>query len=165
MSAKIKTEQLQIRLTSQEKTLIRQAASRAGKDISSYVLDRVIAVPQEHFQQLLTNLAQERNSSLEFADLNDYLTGLAKHEFTSAVEEAPQAKLSPYHLNYVAAMVEHAAHLKDICPPPWVFDIAPLEIPVFGTELQSLRVYLLTHSLIPFRRRNIFIDSSIGARV
>lgn len=161
----MKTEQLQIRLTSQEKTLIRQAALRAGKDISSYVLDRVIAVPQAQFQQLIANLAQEKNSSLDFAELNDYLTGLAKHEFTSAVEEAPQAKLSPYHLNYVAAMIEHAANLKNVCPPSWVFDIAPLAIPVFGTELQNLRLYLLTHSLIPFRRRNIFIDSSVGARV
>jgi hypothetical protein len=29
----------------------------------------------------------------------------------------------------------------------------------------SLRLYLLTHSPAPFRRRNIFIDASVGSRV
>ena len=43
--------------------------------------------------------------------------------------------------------------------------IAPLASPVFGSKLESLRLYLLTHSPPPFRRRNIFIDASIGARV
>jgi hypothetical protein len=36
---------------------------------------------------------------------------------------------------------------------------------VFGSELQSLRLYLLTHSPPPFRARNIFIDSSLGDRI
>jgi hypothetical protein len=37
--------------------------------------------------------------------------------------------------------------------------------PVFGSELQSLRLYLLTHSPPPFRARNIFIDATLGDRV
>jgi len=32
-------------------------------------------------------------------------------------------------------------------------------------ELLGLRLHLLTHSPAPFRRRNIFIDASVGARV
>jgi hypothetical protein len=36
---------------------------------------------------------------------------------------------------------------------------------VFCSSLQSLRMHLLTHSPPPFRRRNIFIDSSLGQRV
>jgi hypothetical protein len=36
---------------------------------------------------------------------------------------------------------------------------------VFGSDLQNLRLYLLTHSPPPFRRRNIFIDSTLGDRV
>jgi hypothetical protein len=41
----------------------------------------------------------------------------------------------------------------------------PLAEPVFGSDLMSLRLYLLTHSPAPFRRRNIFIDASVGFRV
>jgi hypothetical protein len=37
--------------------------------------------------------------------------------------------------------------------------------PFFGSELRSLRHYLLTHSPAPFRSRNIFIDSTVGDRI
>jgi len=50
-------------------------------------------------------------------------------------------------------------------PPAWTRAIAPLTDPMFGSALSSLRLYLLTHSPAPFRRRNIFIDSSVGSRV
>jgi hypothetical protein len=36
---------------------------------------------------------------------------------------------------------------------------------VFGSTLVSLRLYLLTHSPPPFRRRNIFIDATVGSSV
>jgi len=49
--------------------------------------------------------------------------------------------------------------------PPWPRATAPLAEPVFGSALMSLRLYLLTHSPAPFRRRNIFIDASVGSRV
>ena len=43
--------------------------------------------------------------------------------------------------------------------------IEALSEPEFGSQLQSLRLHLLTHSPPPFRRRNIFIDTSIGGQV
>jgi len=46
--------------------------------------------------------------------------------------------------------------------PPWVQSVAPLREPVFGTSLPSLRLHLLMHTPAPFRRRNLFIDSSVG---
>jgi hypothetical protein len=41
----------------------------------------------------------------------------------------------------------------------------PLAEPVFASSLQSLRLHLLVLSPAPFRRRNIFIDSTLGARI
>ena len=66
---------------------------------------------------------------------------------------------------YLAAMVEYAASIKNVPPPEWIMTIPSLEKPVFGTELLSLRLHLLTHSPVPFRNRNIFIDSSLGDRI
>lgn len=63
-------------------------------------------------------------------------------------------------------MVELAAHRRDVPPPAWVRDIKPLERePHFATSLPGLRLHLLRTSPVPFKRRNIFIDSSIGDRV
>jgi hypothetical protein len=49
--------------------------------------------------------------------------------------------------------------------PSWTGEVRPLEKPVFGSSLKSLRLHLLRHSPVAFRSRNIFIDSSIGDRV
>jgi hypothetical protein len=62
-------------------------------------------------------------------------------------------------------MVEQAAHRKRVGPPAWVREIPPLEEPHFVPPLEGLRLHLLQASPVPFKRRNIFIDSSVGDRV
>ena len=62
-------------------------------------------------------------------------------------------------------MIESACEKRGVPVPGWTHAIAPLSEPAFGSTLQSLRLHLLTHSPAPFRRRNIFIDSSLGAQV
>ena len=81
------------------------------------------------------------------------------------MERADLAGLTPYLRNYVAAMVELAAHQRDVFPPAWVRDVEPLEAPHFATPLAGLRLHLLRTAPVPFKRRNIFIDASIGDRV
>lgn len=78
---------------------------------------------------------------------------------------APTAPLAGIQANYIAAMVESACARCAIDVPTWTGQIAPLASPYFGSQLESLRLYLLTHSPPAFRRRNIFIDASIGAQV
>jgi hypothetical protein len=73
--------------------------------------------------------------------------------------------LSAFLRNYVAAMVEHACAQRAVTVPRWVRAVEPLSDPVFGSELQSLRLHLLTQSPPAFRCRNLFIDSSVGERV
>ena len=82
-----------------------------------------------------------------------------------AVRYTPEARFPPFEANYLAATVEHAAAIKGVAPPRWTVTVEPLDAPWFASCLKSLRLHLLTHSPPPFRRRNLFIDSSVGQRV
>ena len=117
------------------------------------------------FEELLRSLADEDDRRFTLAELNDLLAGLTCAEFPNAVSSAPDRCLSAFWRNYVAAMVEQAAHQKGVSPPVWLSDIAPLPEPHFVVPLLSLRLHLLRASPVPFRRRNIFVDSGVGDRV
>lgn len=62
-------------------------------------------------------------------------------------------------------MVEQSALQKGLMPPAWVRDVPPLDLPYFAGELRSLRQYRLAVSPVAFKRRNLFVDTSIGGRV
>lgn len=114
------------------------------------------------FVRLSAEVAAEAAWSFSLAELNDLLTAARGDE----IERLPRPAIEdPYRLNYVTAMVEMAAHRAGALPPVWTSAVAPLPAPVFIDPSLSLRVHLLINSPPPFRRRNIFIDSSIGARV
>ena len=115
----------------------------------------------EVFRDLTATLG-EQEPAFVLAELNDLLTAAAGDELRSL---PPPDIRDPYLANYVAAMVELASHRRGVHPPIWTSDIEPLRDPVFAVPWQSLRAHLLLESPVPFRRRNIFIDSSIGARV
>lgn len=160
-----KSEYLQIRVTPEQKTALRRSAHRAGQGISSFVLDRVLPPVRLRFRDLLGVLADEADSSFALAEINDLLFGLTAAELAEAVTDPPLEGLSPYLRNYVAAMVEQAAHQKGADPPGWLGDVEPLAEPRFATRLAGLRLHLLAASPVPFRRRNLFVDSSVGDRV
>jgi hypothetical protein len=163
-----KSHQLQVRVTANEKSAIRRLAHAAGLDVSSYVLTRVLPATQGRFDGLLLALAARHGRSYVLAELNDFLSALSGPELAEAVglvEGAVLEALSEYERNYVAAMVELACARRDRAPPAWTTDVRPLARPRFGTELKSVRPHLLRASPVPFKRRNIFIDASIGDRV
>ncbi len=110
----------------------------------------------------LTERLNRANSAFVLAGLNDLLTTAAGNQLEFL--EAPAIE-DAYLSNYVAALVELAAHRSGVCPPLWTSAVAPLSKSVFAVPWLSLRAHLLTESPVPFRRRNIFIDSSLGARV
>ncbi len=165
MTRQSKTLQLQIRVSPQEKAAIRRYAKEANIGLSQWILDRIFPPAQQTFQDLLARMKNAPDPKNVFAEINDLLTAAAGDEFDVVVSRPPPESLSDYQRNYVAAMVECAAVLKGRKAPPWVENVLPLKEPVFGSDLQNLRLYLLTHSPPPFRRRNIFIDSTIGKRV
>lgn len=162
-----KTEQLKIRVTAREKAVIRRLAEAAGLDVSAYVLSRAVPAHRVRLEELLRELADaDRGSrSYLFAELNDLLTGLTGAELREAVGHGDVSALTAYERNYVTAMVEQACHVKGVAPPGWCADVPPLVDPRFAAPLKSLRPHLLRASPVPFKRRNIFIDSSIGDRV
>jgi len=160
-----KTQQLQIRVSPEQKGAIQRRAERAGQDLSTYVLARVLSDGISRFAEILHGLGDAGESRFWLAELNDLLAGLTPVEFGSALEVAELRDLSRYQQNYVAAMVEHAAHQKGIDPPRWTRAIEPLEEPRFAVPFASLRPHLLSAAPLAFKRRNLFIDSSIGDRV
>jgi hypothetical protein len=114
------------------------------------------------FVQLTREIASADRVAYPLAELNDLLTAASAEQ----IEMLPAPQISDsYWLNYVAAMVELAAHRAGVVPPLWTARVTPLDAPVFFDDSLSLRAHLLTVSPPPFRRRNIFIDSSIGDRV
>lgn len=160
-----KTQQLQIRVTPEQKSALARLARRAGQDVSSFVLTRALPSAAVRFGEILSEVGDADRQRFALAELNDLLTGLAPRELETVTGGADLRGLSPYVRNYVAAMVELAAHQRGVVPPVWVREVPPLDEPHFATSLPGLRLHLLRSSPVPFRRRNIFIDSSLGDRV
>ena len=160
-----KSQQLQIRVSPRQKRSIEARAREAGLPVSGWVLRSLLPPAQDVFDRLCRRLAQESTPAFVYAELNDFLAGLSRTELEAAVSRGPAAELEPVPLNYLAAMVEHATARLGLPPPDWTRAVKPLEHPVFASELMSLRLHLLVPALPPFRRRNLFVDSSVGARV
>jgi hypothetical protein len=164
MPSDVKTAQLQIRVSRSEKAAIQNAAKRAGMAVSAYVLARLLSIPAARFQECVAAAAGSI-ASFGLVELNTLLTEVTSAELRDAVAAPPATILSPYLANYVAAMVELSCARRSIAVPAWTRTVEPLPEPAFGSDLPSLRHYLLTHSPAPFRRRNIFIDSTLGSQV
>ncbi|MEP6732706.1 MAG: hypothetical protein ABJE10_18830 [bacterium] len=160
-----KSQQLQIRVTPAQKSAMRRLAREADLDVSAYVLSRVLPADEERFAAILRVLHVSGDERFALAELNDFLTALAPARFATAVGRAKLDRLSLLLQNYVAAMVEQAAGQKEVAPPVWTRDVAPLAEPYFATSLSSLRLYLLQASPVPFKRRNLFVDAAVGSRV
>jgi len=166
----LKTGQLQIRVTAQQKAALKRKAAAAGLDVSNYVLARVLPTTDGRMAAILGALAAEADVSFALAELNDLLSACPPMNFAdsvSAMAFTPRkiGALTPFAQNYVAAMIEQAAHQNHIRPPEWVHDIPPLREPYFATSLLSLRQHLVAASPVPFKRRNLFVDAAVGDRV
>ena len=161
-----KTHQIQTHVSAEDKARIRARAARAGMDVSTWVLQQVLPPVEGEFQALCRELASRPDArSFTFAGFQDWFNRLTGGEFMRAVRHAPETRLPPFEANFLTATVEHAAAIKGVDPPRWTATVEPLDAPWFATSLKSLRLHLLTHSPPPFRRRNLFIDSSVGQRV
>lgn len=161
----MRTAHLQIRLSPEEKAAIGRAARRADLGMSAYVLGKVLPSQQGRWSELLEGVSRAEGGRIAIAALSSWLAGLGAAELRGAVQARLPAGFSSFEANTVAAMVESACAGRGVEPPPWTRDIAPLEQPVFGSALASLRLHLLTNSPAPFRRRNLFVDTVVGGQV
>ncbi len=160
-----KSEQLQIRVTPLQKATLKRLAATAGQNVSEYVLSKAIPSAKVRFADILRSLREAENARFALAELNDFIAELAPIEFADAVAHADVGEFSPFVQNYVVAMVEQAASMKGVAPPGWVDAIEPLDTPYFAAPLRSLHLHLLKASPVPFKRRNLFVDAGVGARV
>jgi hypothetical protein len=163
-----RSTQLQIRVSPTQKKAIEAAARRAGRSMSAWVLSRLLPSAAEDLAAAIAHLGETKpgsDRSFTFAEILDLLGRLSREELAWAIGQPPARPLDPYWSNYLAATIEQAAAARDVRVPDWVKAIPPLEGPVFGSELTSLRLHLLIATPPPFAARNIFIDTALGGRV
>lgn len=160
----MKTEQLQIRVSKKQKAALRRLARIANLSLSEFVLSKVLEPPESRFLALVSQLKESNGKREVFAEMNDLLSSLQATEFQEFLIE-PSEDLSPFMKNYLAAMIERRAREIHCLAPEWVRRVKPLENPYFGSEIESLRGYLLVSSPVEFKKRNIFIDSTLGSRI
>ena len=165
MGSTAKTSQLQIRVAPAQKAELARRARAEGMDLSSWVLSRLLPQNRLRFVELVRTLAREPGSNFVLAAIHDFLESLGRGDFKTALEVLPPNKLELVSANQLAAMVETRAARLHVRPPQWASEIAPLEQPWFPTTLLSLRLHLLCNAPAAFRCRNLFVDSTLGARV
>jgi len=119
----------------------------------------------QRFERILSDLRESEDERFALAELSDLLADLPANEFGRAVAGGLPTGLSPLLQNLAAAMVEHAAARNRTAAPPWARTVLPLESPWFASDLEKLRAHLLRVSPTAFRRRNLFVDATVGDRV
>jgi hypothetical protein len=163
-----KSDQLQIRVSTEQKRRLKQLARAAGMDVSAWVLSRLLPSETERFQDLIATVDATTDDTarrLHLAELADFLRDLPAGTFRRAVREPPRAPLDPTLHNHLAGMIELAANRRGQDAPHWTRDVPASDEPAFGSSLASLRLYLLTRAPVALRRRNLFMDASIDDRV
>lgn len=160
-----KTEQLQIRVSPEQKRTLQRLAREAGMGVSAWVLSRVLPAEAERFQALAERVAEAGDRRYALAELADWLRALSPGAFLRAVARPPAASLDHETLNYLAGSVDWAAVRRGLPAPAWVADIPIPTEPLFGSTLATLRLHLLTQSPVALRRRNVFVDASMDQRV
>ena len=160
-----KTAQLQIRVSPEQKQLLKRLAADASMDMSGWVLDRVLPKVEQRFQELVAGIARADDQSFALAELADFLRALPPREFQRAVALAPRARLDPPTLNHLAGTIELAAERRKVPAPDWTSDVPVPDTPAFGSSLGSVRLHLLTRAPVALRRRNLFMDASLDDRV
>lgn len=166
MADSTKSAQLQIRVTPAQKAALARMARLAGQGMSSFILSQVMPAGASEFARRVAACKPGERGRYALAALNAFLSSLPATELTDAVTHRPEPwPRDAVVANRIAAMVEVACVRLKSHLPAWIHDIEPLEAPVFDSELKGLRLYLLSNSPPAFRRRNLFVDASIGDQV
>lgn len=160
----IKSAQLQIRVTPEQKRTMKRLARESATDMSSWILDRVLPPESLRFQALTGALARSEARPYALAEVEDYLRSLPVGAFARATSEAPRSPIDPATLNHLAGAIDRAAVKRGVAPPAWVKRVPASTTPTFGSRLKSARLHLLTNSPVAMRRRNVFVDASIDER-
>jgi uncharacterized protein (DUF1778 family) len=157
-----KTRQLQIRVSAEQKRVIKRRANQAGMDVSAWVLRQLVPSKRDRFLVITRELSRTDQPSYALASLSDFLAGLSPADIGAVLDERPDQAIPEPWLAYAAALIEERAVALATGVPAWVRETPPLAEPYFATGLAKLRLYLLTRSPPAFRRRNLFVDRGPG---
>ena len=109
--------------------------------------------------EIPTRAAKGEDFSMLTREFVDEVLNMSAEQATAAVSEEPQASSNPVHKAWLAAMAEHYARKMGGVVPAWSMGAdCFLDMPHFGTSLQSLKAHLLISSPPAFRRRMIFVE-------
>lgn len=117
------------------------------------------------FAALVRSLATTFRPPFVLAEINDLLVVLGRGELSIVTDVRLPATIDEVRANQLAAMVETRSAKLGVRPPSWVEEVKPLAMPWFATDLIGLRLHLLCQSPPAFRRRNLFVDATVGDRV
>ncbi len=160
-----KTSQIQLRVTPAQKAELVRRARAAGLDLSAWMLGSLLPERRLQFAKLVRSLDTSARPAFVLAELHDLLSAVGKAELATVTELSTVPRLDPVRANQLAAMVELRAAELRVRPPSWVEQVPPLATPWFATNLVGLRLHLLCNAPPTFRRRNLFVDSTLGDRV
>lgn len=162
----MKSSQLQLRISAPDKRSLKRASNLLGQTISEFVLNRALRglSKESRFDELISSLETEQDISFTLAAINDQLTQMSSGELRQLTERPRSLGKTLFAQSYVAAMLEQACHSKHCKIPDWIAQVPAMPAPWFATSIKSLRMHLLLCSPVPFRRRNLFVDTSLGGR-
>jgi hypothetical protein len=160
-----KSAQIQLRVSPSEKAALVRRARAAGLDLSAWMLRSLLPDERKRFADLVRTLGKTAQPAFALAEVSDLLASLKRGEFSRVTDVPPSASLDEVLANQLAAMVETRAAELGVRPPEWVGRVEPLRVPWFATTLLTLRLHLLVNSPPVFRRRNLFVDATVGDRV
>lgn len=161
----VKDTHIQIRLSSTQKKVVEKNAKTQGLSISQYLLNLI--EKDSSFDKKLTIIINEiLKNGLDPYLLSEFsilVLDLSNNDLLKLVEKPFSSNCNGLSLNYLLATLETELKRRNLELPEWFGNIKSLKEPWFGTNLKSLRGFLLLNSPLAFRRRNIFIDSLIGS--
>ena len=160
-----RSEYIQMRISPRDKKKLVQIARMHNMTLSKWILSKVrIENSVAELKRIYNEFSKRSKESYLFAQLGDYLMNVPNELWLEFVSIKPE-NMESDQLSYVAAIIDQLSVIRDLEKPHWITEIKGHDKPYFGSDLQSLRLYLLIKSPVAFRQRNIFIDSSAGERV
>lgn len=157
-----KSSQLQIRVTPEQKTALKDAAERAGMSLSAYVLRQSLPTLPNDLTPIGERIADYRQRPRALGELMRQLVTVPTAQFAEMAESIDPAGHTAVVQNCLAASVEHVSRSRGLEEPAWTRGVRPLERPHFAWELRSLRPYLMRAALPSFKRRGLYIPAPPG---
>jgi len=161
-----KSQWLQVRMTAEQKELLRERAAAAGTDISSFVVQRTLGPDAPEFDTLVAWMLRTPDEHVPYAEFVDYLNTLPASRGTElAKKPARFDELTALQQNRVCALIEQRCAFWGVAAPVWLLDVPSASEPHFAGDLLSWRPYLLVVSPVVFRRRNLFVERGMTGRL